>query len=266
MTLCPIHNIAFGGEGVGRIDELAVFVPFTLPGELAKVAVHQKKRNFARAKLLTIVEKSPDRVTPPCPYFSTCGGCQLQHASYPLQLQIKKRFIEDSLKRIGKINYPVPPVIPSEVPFAYRRHITLKLKLQNNLYTLGFTTSDGSHLSISSCLLLYTDSDTNPIIPFLQTLFSKLDPLLPLSESFVKIIKNHSDTYLISCNFSSSLPAQELQILKKSLSSHSSISGWILKTPNQLFEFGKVSPFFTHKGLTFTYSPFGFVQNQRGSM
>src|SRR5271154_6719283 len=122
MNLCSIHNVAFGGDGVGRIYGLAVFVPFTLPGEEVEVQITQKKKNFAKAKLQTIVQTSPDRVTPPCPYFGKCGGCQLQHASYPLQLELKKRFIEDSLKRIGSIHYPVPAVHPSSSPFGYRRH------------------------------------------------------------------------------------------------------------------------------------------------
>jgi 23S rRNA (uracil1939-C5)-methyltransferase len=261
MTLCPIHNIAFGGEGVGRIDKLAVFVPFTLPGELVEVEVHQKKRNFARAKLQTILEKSPERVTPPCSYFGICGGCQLQHASYPLQLKIKRRFIKDSLERIAKINFPVPEVTPSSVELGYRRHISLKLKNCNDVLTLGFTTPDGSHLPITSCLLLSLESTSAQIIPFLQSTFSKIGPQFLLSESLIKIIKNKFDTYLITCSFSSSLSSSVVDQLKTSFSNHPLISGYIFKTPDESLEFGDTLPSFTHKDLIFSYSPFGFVQN-----
>lgn len=259
MTLCSIDNIAFGGEGVGRVDGLVLFVPFTLPGELTEVQIHRKKNTFAKAKLIKIIKANADRVIPPCPYFSKCGGCQLQHASYPLQLQLKKRFIEDSLKRIGKIEFDIPSVIPSSTPFAYRRHITLKLKLDGDCFKLGFTTLEGTHLPVYSCLLLNTDQD--PILPFLQTLFSKIDPLLPLSESSIKILKDIHNRYLIACTFSSSLPSKELKLLKNELSLLDALSGFILKTPTQSFEAGEITPYFVHKGLTFHYSPFGFIQN-----
>ncbi len=262
MTLCLIDNIAFGGEGVGRIEGLAVFIPLTLPGEVVEIDIYQKKKNFARAKLQLIIEANPNRVIPPCPYFANCGGCQLQHASYSLQLQIKRKFIEDSLTRIGNIHHPIPPVTPSSIPFAYRRHISLKLKVVNDSYALGFTRTNGSHLPISSCLLLYQEQkETFNILPFLQTIFSKLDPLLPLSDSSVKIIKTPQNRYLICCSFSSSLPSAALELLRKSLSSSSFISGGILKTPQTTLEFGEVIPYFIHNGLIFTYSPFGFVQN-----
>ncbi len=259
MTLCSIHNVAFGGDGVGRIYGLAVFVPFTLPGEEVEVEIVQKKKNFAKAKLQTVVEKSPERVTPPCPYFGKCGGCQLQHASYPLQLELKKRFIEDSLKRIGSIQYSVPAVHPSTTPFGYRRHISLKLKIVQKAFKLGFSTVEGSHIPVNSCLIFEPASDS--IIPFLQDVFSKFDPTLPLSESTIKIIKHSQDKYLIACNLLASLPLKEQEHLKKELSSHPKICGWILKTPIQLLESGDIHPNFMHSDLLFTYSPFGFVQN-----
>ena len=258
MNRCSIHNVAFGGDGVGRIYGLAVFVPFTLPNELVEVEIIQKKKNFAKAKLQTIVEKSPDRVTPPCPYFGKCGGCQLQHASYPLQLQLKQKFISDSLTRIGNIHYPVPPVHPSSTPFGYRRHISLKLKLSGKSFKLGFATVEGSHLPIYSCLLLEPE---HSIIPFLQDVFSKVDPTLPLSESIIKIIKHSQGRYLIACSLLSPLPSKEQENLKNALSSNPSIAGWILKTPTQVLESGDIHPFFIHNDLTFTYSPFGFMQN-----
>ena len=86
MSLIPgdkltltIDDIAFGGEGVGRAEELVVFVPFVATGEVAEVEVTQVKKRFARARLLRVVAASPDRVEPLCPHFGQCGGCQYQH-------------------------------------------------------------------------------------------------------------------------------------------------------------------------------------------
>src|SRR3954470_6917747 len=84
-----VQDIAFGGEGVARIGEFVVFVPFVLAGEEVEVEITEVKKRFARARLLDVVKPSADRVRPLCPYFGDCGGCQYQHIAYPVQLQMK---------------------------------------------------------------------------------------------------------------------------------------------------------------------------------
>src|SRR5437773_7886275 len=81
-----ITDIAFGGEGVGRVGQLVVFVPFVLIGEEVEVEVTEVKRQFARAKLIRVAQASPLRVAPRCRYFGQCGGCQYQHIAYAAQL------------------------------------------------------------------------------------------------------------------------------------------------------------------------------------
>ena len=71
-----IQDIAFGGEGVGRADDFVVFVPFVIVGEEVEVELTEVKKNFARAKLLRVLQPSAERVEAPCPYFGGCGGCQ----------------------------------------------------------------------------------------------------------------------------------------------------------------------------------------------
>ena len=77
MTLCSIHSVAFGGDGVGKIGTQVCFVPFTLPGEVAEIEISEQKRHFAKSKLKKLIQVNPERVNPPCPYFFQCGGCQL---------------------------------------------------------------------------------------------------------------------------------------------------------------------------------------------
>jgi 23S rRNA (uracil1939-C5)-methyltransferase len=79
-----IADIAFGGEGVGRLDDFVVFVPFVVVGETVEVEITEVKKSFARAKLLQVIQASPERVQPPCKYFGACGGCQYQHINYEL--------------------------------------------------------------------------------------------------------------------------------------------------------------------------------------
>src|SRR5580698_329301 len=122
-----IHDIAFGGEGVGRHGDLVVFVPFVLPGETADVEITELKKNFARAKLLRVTTPSAERVAPPCIYFGKCGGCQYQHANYGAQLRIKQKQIVDLFERVGKIpGAVVAPVIPCPSPYGYRNRIMVR--------------------------------------------------------------------------------------------------------------------------------------------
>ena len=122
-----IHDIAFGGEGVGRIDDFVVFVPFVLVGETVAAEIIEVKKNFARAKLLRVEQPSPERVEPECRYFGACGGCQYQHVAYPAQLRLKHKQISDLFERVGKIpSDKIAPVIPCPQPYGYRNRIMIR--------------------------------------------------------------------------------------------------------------------------------------------
>jgi len=122
-----IGDIAFGGEGVARIEEFVVFVPFVLVGEEVEVELTEVKKSFGRAKLLRVLQPATDRVQPPCPYFGACGGCQYQHIAYETQLRIKHKQIADLFERIGKISRDVvAPVIPCPQPYGYRNRIMIR--------------------------------------------------------------------------------------------------------------------------------------------
>jgi tRNA/tmRNA/rRNA uracil-C5-methylase (TrmA/RlmC/RlmD family) len=122
-----VHDIAFGGEGVGRIDDFVVFVPFVIIGETVEAEITEVKKNFARAKLLRVVTPSPERVTPECKYFGACGGCQYQHLDYAAQLRVKQKQIADLFERVGKISRAVvAPVLPCPAPYGYRNRIMIR--------------------------------------------------------------------------------------------------------------------------------------------
>ena len=79
-----------------------VFLPFVLGGEKVEASIVEQKPGFTRAKAESIVEPSPHRVAPPCPYFGPCGGCHYQHASYEHQLEIKRAILRETLRRTAK--------------------------------------------------------------------------------------------------------------------------------------------------------------------
>src|SRR6266511_3779783 len=121
-----IEDIAFGGKGVGREQGKAVFVPYTIEGELVSAEIVREKKQFAEAELVYVKESSPHRVTPECPYFGRCGGCAYQHIDYEHQLAIKWRQVRDVLQRIGKLkDIPMRPIIPSPKQYGYRSRITV---------------------------------------------------------------------------------------------------------------------------------------------
>jgi tRNA/tmRNA/rRNA uracil-C5-methylase (TrmA/RlmC/RlmD family) len=124
-----IEDIAFGGKGVGREQGKAVFVPYTIEGELVSAEIVREKKQFAEAELVEVKESSPYRVTAGCPYFGHCGGCAYQHVDYEHQLAIKWHQVRNVLQRIGKLkDIPLRPIIPSPKQYEYRNRITVHVQ------------------------------------------------------------------------------------------------------------------------------------------
>ena len=116
-----ITDLAFGGRGLVRLNGLAVFVDQAIPGDRATIRIYKKKKNYAEARLVELIESSPDRVSAPCEYSGFCGGCKWQFLNYDQQLKYKRRHVAESLEHIGRIkDAVVHATIPSEVTFGYR--------------------------------------------------------------------------------------------------------------------------------------------------
>jgi 23S rRNA (uracil1939-C5)-methyltransferase len=126
---------AYGGDAFGRLpDGKAVFVPFGLPGERVRVRLADEKPRYARGELLEVLEPSPERISPRCVHFTTCGGCHYQHMPYDVQLEAKRHILREQLERIGKFSSPpVQPAVPSPRPWNYRNHVQFHLTSQGNL-------------------------------------------------------------------------------------------------------------------------------------
>jgi tRNA/tmRNA/rRNA uracil-C5-methylase (TrmA/RlmC/RlmD family) len=144
-TVVTIHDIGFGGEGVARIGEFVVFVPFVLVGEEAEIEITEVKKRFARGKLMQLLKRSPERVEPQCRYFGDCGGCQYQHIAYSTQLEIKRKQVADLFERIGGFSSNVvAPVVPCPAPYGYRNRIMIRSqwdKFKQGL-NIGFIRAD----------------------------------------------------------------------------------------------------------------------------
>lgn len=121
-----ITTVAFGGDGIGRVDNFVVFVPFVLPGERVEVEIVEVKRRFATADLVRVLTPSPHRITPRCEYYGRCAGCQYQHIAYEHQLTLKRAQLEDVFRRIGRFSDPpIAQVVASPRPYHYRNKIVV---------------------------------------------------------------------------------------------------------------------------------------------
>ena len=91
---------SYGGDCIARLpDGRALFVPFGIPGEKVRVEITEEKKNYARGKIVQVLEPSPARITPRCPHFTDCGGCHYQHLAYADQLALKQRILTQQLER-----------------------------------------------------------------------------------------------------------------------------------------------------------------------
>src|SRR5665647_479008 len=116
-----IVDMGAEGEGIGKADGLAVFVPETFTGDEANIRITQKKSNYAKAELVELISPSNFRVKPVCPHFKECGGCTFQGFAYEAQLLHKQERVREALKRIGGIADPkVEEIVRMISPFHYR--------------------------------------------------------------------------------------------------------------------------------------------------
>ncbi len=133
-----INGFTNEGAGVGRLNNMAVFVPGALPHEKVLARLVAVKKNFAQAKLLQVLEPSPRRVAADCPLFGRCGGCCLQHADYQEQLKLKNGLVAASVARIGKLDTEIRPIIGSPLQLGYRDRISYHALHVPNKLELGF--------------------------------------------------------------------------------------------------------------------------------
>ena len=119
----PVERMTHQGEGIVRSPGgKIIFVPGALPGEKVRLKVLEEKKDYARGKVLEVLQPLEMRTSPPCPWYGECGGCQLQHAAYPLQLQLKTEMVRGALQRLGKLE-PLEepsPCVASPKAWGYR--------------------------------------------------------------------------------------------------------------------------------------------------
>lgn len=119
--ILKIEDMGVDGAGIGKADGMTFFVKDAVIGDVVRAKIMKLKKTYGYARLMELLEASPDRVEPKCPYYRQCGGCQIQALSYEKQLEFKERKVRNNLERIGGFSeIPMEPIVGMEEPYHYR--------------------------------------------------------------------------------------------------------------------------------------------------
>jgi 23S rRNA (uracil1939-C5)-methyltransferase len=155
--LLTIEKLIYGGDGLARLPAddrgrgKAVFIPFVLAGESIEASLTEEKPGFARAKAEAIIDASPHRMQPRCPYFARCGGCHYQHASYQHQLEIKIDILHENLRRIAKLELTNEIEVHPSPPWNYRNRSRLQIRTQPEFAAGYFKLGSHEVLPVEQC-------------------------------------------------------------------------------------------------------------------
>ena len=152
----------YGGDGLARLPVdpnqaearnhgKAVFIPFVLAEEKVEGLLTESKRGYARARLDRIINSSPHRVPPACPYFMRCGGCHYQHASYEHQLEIKKEILRENLRRIAKLELKCEIQSHPSPSWNYRNRSRLQVRTRPEFAAGYFKFASHELLPVEEC-------------------------------------------------------------------------------------------------------------------
>ena len=169
-----ISNLGMNGEGVCKVNNEVIFVPFALPDETVEGIIINNKNKFSIGKVTNIVNASKFRAEPKCPYFKKCGGCALQHYEYEKQLEFKTNLVQDTLKKVGNITTNVKPCVASNLQYNYRNKASFPVVKEDGETKIGmFRVGSHNLVELNYC-------------PLQQ---SKINKLLMLTKEFVNKFK-----------------------------------------------------------------------------
>lgn len=159
-----IASVAAEGKALARVDEMVVFVPYVVPGDVVDLQVTRKKHHYAEAVAVKFHQYGPDRVPPFCPHFGVCGGCKWQCLSYGAQLAAKQQQVMDALQRIGGVELPsCSPILGSEKTREYRNK--LEFGFSNKAWLTAEQIASGETFALPGAVGFHTSGSFDKILP-----------------------------------------------------------------------------------------------------
>ncbi|EPQ0971979.1 23S rRNA (uracil(1939)-C(5))-methyltransferase RlmD [Citrobacter farmeri] len=249
-----VNDLDSFGQGVARHNGKTLFIPGLLPQESAEVAITEDKKQYAKAQVKRRLNDSPDRVTPRCPHFGICGGCQQQHASIELQQRSKSA----ALSRL--MNNDVTEVI-ADAPWGYRRRARLSLNYQPKTQTLqmGFRKAASSDIvDVRQCPILVPQLEA--LLPDLRACLGSLQGVRHLGH--VELVQAGSGTLMILRH---TAPLSRVDNEKLERFSHSKGLSLYLAPQSEILEtLSGQTPWYESNGLRLNFSPRDFIQVNEG--
>jgi 23S rRNA (uracil1939-C5)-methyltransferase len=258
-----VEKLVFSGKGLIRYQGWVIFVEDVAPGEEVAVTISEKKKSFYLATLNKVIRKSPDRVEKPfCEYFGVCGGCQLQHLSYPAQIQAKEMWLKEALEGIAKqkINFPLN-VHKAPKEWEYRRKICLHFHWDVEKFEAGYYSRDNtSLLQVQSCPIFCAKNDPvfSDVYAFLQHFKGYLGCI---GDVYIMKAAQEKEKYLVRFFFRKKIPTNAQAVLDTHLQKFPKfVTVWI-ESPSKSLVGGSQVHEVEEAGLQVRISPRAFLQN-----
>ena len=149
----PIEGYSSEGDGIARLNGMAVFVKGSIQGETCRVKLLKVGRTAAWGKVEQVLSPSPARITPDCPHYPQCGGCALRHMSYSEELRFKRQRVEDALQRIGGLSIGVSAIHGAADPDRYRNKAQFPVSEKDGVSVGFFRARSHDVIDVPACLL-----------------------------------------------------------------------------------------------------------------
>ncbi len=220
-----ITGYGTGGEGIGRIQDIVVFVPYTVVGDLAEVRIVKTHSAYCYGKVEKLLSSPMQRVKPPCSVFGKCGGCQAMHMKYEEQLNMKRRIVQDCISRIGKLNCEVEEPIAAQQLYHYRNKIQIPVgQGKNGELITGFYRSGSHDIVPNECCLI--EPEAVKTVKSAVLAWMRLCHIAPYDEQkkrgilrhiYIRIAEGTGELMLVLVTSQKKLPykAELLQILEQ---------------------------------------------------
>lgn len=252
------QKLIYGGDSLGHHEGRAVFVPRVLPGERAEVEVVRVAKGVVHARPLRILEPSPDRIEPPCPYFGRCGGCDYQHMDAQRQAEVKRDILLETLRRIGKTDWKGPIAVHTSQSRGYRNQAQFKVaRSAEGRAEIGFFEAYSHRLfPVDKCLLL-----SDKVNQILQELRAEhwIGRLEGLSE--IELFADHADERVMM--ILRGTPAQSDELARQILESIPGVVSVSVESGKGLRVLGEPHLIYAVGDFRYRVSPGSFFQVSR---